>query len=81
MNLYTHHCVVFLSNRQGAWCQGQSIKDAMMNTHRLILLKHTVGNQLGQPDVEQVVALCLNGRTGVEGGGGSKSENKICKSG
>lgn len=35
-----------------------------MNTHGLVFLKHTMGTQLGQPDVEDVMALCLTGRRG-----------------
>lgn len=33
-----------------------------MNTHGLIFLKHTVGTQLGQPDVEDLMTLCLTGK-------------------
>lgn len=38
--------------------------DAMMNTHGLVFLKHTMGTKLGQPDVEEVMALCLTGSGG-----------------
>lgn len=35
------------------------MKDAPMDTHRLIFPKYTMSTQLGQPDVEDVMALCL----------------------
>lgn len=44
---------------QGVGRHGQCMKDAMMNTHGFIFPKHTVCTQLGQPDVEDVMALCL----------------------
>lgn len=40
------------------------MKDAMVDAHRLVLPKYTVGTQLGQPDVEDVMALCLTWRKG-----------------
>lgn len=64
----TDRCSVFLGKSghswQGARSQGQSMTDAMVNTHGLIFLKHTMGTKLGQPDVEDVMALCLTGSRG-----------------
>lgn len=35
------------------------MKDAMMDTHRLVFPKYTMSTQLGQPDIEEIMALCL----------------------
>lgn len=63
--IYTDRCSVFLGKRghcwQGARAHRESVEDAMMNTHRLIFPEHAMGTQLGQPDVEDVMALCLTG--------------------
>ena len=34
----------------------------MMDAHRLVLPEHTMCTQLRQPDVEEVMALCLTTR-------------------
>lgn len=72
--IFTHCCSVFLGERchgwQGALTDGESVKDPMMNTHRLVFPEHTVGTQLGEPDIEEIMALCLAGRvkqhTGIQ---------------
>lgn len=48
--------------RQGAVARGESVKDSALDTHRLVFPKYAMGTQLGQPDVEDIVALCLTGR-------------------
>lgn len=64
--IFAYSCSVFLGERghgwQGALTDGESMKDPMMNTHRLVFSKHTVGTQLGEPDIEEIMALCLTGR-------------------
>lgn len=63
--IFTHSCSVFLGEGghgwQGALTDGESVKDPMMNTHRLVFPKHAVGTQLGEPDIEEIMALCLQG--------------------
>ncbi len=64
--IFTDHCSVSLREgghgRQVARAQGQSMKYTVMNTHCLVLPKYAVGTQFRQPDVEDVMALCLTGR-------------------
>lgn len=42
--------------------QRQRVEDAVMNAHGFVFLEHAVGAELGQPDVENLLALCLTGR-------------------
>lgn len=64
--VFTDRCSVLLGESghgwQGARAQGKSVKHATMNTQCLVFPKHTMGTQLGQPDVEELVVLCLTGR-------------------
>ena len=39
--------------------QGEGVQDPTVDTQCLVLLEDAVGAQLGQPDVEQLVALGL----------------------
>ena len=48
---------------QGVLAHRKRVKDAMMNAQRLVLSEHTMGGELGQPDVEDVAALRLTWRT------------------
>lgn len=60
--------------RQRARGHGQSMEDAALDAHGLVLPEDAVGAQLGQPDVEQVVALCL---TVARGGGLKRGEDRM----
>lgn len=59
----TDRCSVLMGEtghrRQSALAPGERVEDAAVDAHRLVLPIYAMGAQLGEPDVEEVVALCL----------------------
>lgn len=60
---------------QGVGRQRQGVEDAVMNAHGFVFPKDAVGAQLGQPYVENLLALCLESRKRE-----TQSKKKLCRS-
>lgn len=60
-----HHSVSLCKTRHGrqsaAGSCREGLKDPVVQVYSLILLEMPMGSQFGQPDVEYIVTLCLEG--------------------
>lgn len=73
---YTNICPVLVGKSGNGWqgvlAHGQSVKDAVMDTHRFIFLEDTVGTQLGHPDVIHLYGLCLRREENIQNDAATK---------